>query len=62
MEGQRKSQTFTYPNMIVRVHFPDLTDDERKKRSKELYKAAEDILKSAVERKKNDGSHRKELL
>ena len=52
MEGQRKPQTFTYPNMIVRVHFPDLTDAERKRRNKELYKAAEDILKSVPERKK----------
>ena len=52
MNGQREMRTFQYPNMIVRVHFPDLTDDERKRRNKELYKAAEDILKSATERKK----------
>ena len=57
MNGQSEMRTFHYPNMVVRVHFPDLTDEERKRRNKELYKAAEDILKSAPERKKKDGSH-----
>ncbi len=49
MNGQREMRTFQYPNMIVRVHFPDLTEDEKKRRTKELHKAAETILKSAVE-------------
>lgn len=45
MEGQREVQTFTYPNMIVRVHFPDLTEEENKRRMKRLHQAAAEILK-----------------
>lgn len=48
MEGQR---TFTYPNAIVRVHFPDLTDEEQKKRMKKINKAAEELLKDEIIRK-----------
>lgn len=48
MEGQR---TFTYPNAIVRVHFPDLTDEEQKKRMKKIRKAAEELLKDEVFKK-----------
>ena len=42
MEGQR---TFTYPNAIVRVHFPDLTDEEQKRRLKKIHQAAAELLK-----------------
>lgn len=54
MDGQRETRTFTYPNAIVRVHFPDLSEEEHKKRMKLLYKATEDLLKEKVrnERKK----------
>ena len=45
MEGQREVQTFTYPNMIVRVHYPDLTEEENKRRMKRLHQAAAEILK-----------------
>ena len=45
MEGQREVRTFTYPNAIVRVHFPDLTAEENNKRMKRLYKAAVEVLK-----------------
>ena len=45
MEGQREVQTFTYPNMIVRVHFPDLTAEENKRRLQCLHQAAVAILK-----------------
>ena len=56
MDGQREVQTFTYPNMVIRVHFPDLTDEERKKRTKELHKAAEELLKSTHEKRCKHGS------
>ena len=46
MDGQTK--TFIYPNMVVRVHFPDLTEDERKRRMKQLYNAAEELLKEKI--------------
>lgn len=51
MEGQSKTQVFTYPNAIVRVHFPDLTDDENKRRMKKIHKAAEELLKDQIKRK-----------
>ena len=46
MNGQGETKTFTYPNTIVRVHFPDLSDEENKKRMKQIYKAAAELLKS----------------
>lgn len=48
MEGQRESKVFTYPNAIVRVHFPDLTAEEHNRRMKTIRKAAEDLLKETV--------------
>ena len=56
MEGQREVQTFTYPNMIVRVHFPDLTEEENKRRMKRLHQAAAEILKEQeVKRRETNG-------
>ena len=48
MSGQREIKTFTYPNMVVRVHFPDLTDEEHERRMKKLRKAAEELLKEKI--------------
>lgn len=52
MEGQREVQVFTYPTAIVRVHFPDITDDENQRRMKRLHKAAEEILKEKEVKKR----------
>ncbi len=41
----KEVKEFEYPNMIIRVHIPDLTDEERKQRMKTLHKAAEELLK-----------------
>lgn len=38
-------KTFEFQNCIVRVHFPDLTEDERKRRMNQLKKATADLLK-----------------
>lgn len=50
MKGQadtyKEVKTFTYPNMTVRVHIPDLTEQERSRRMKAIHKAASDLLKS----------------
>ena len=35
-----------YPNMIVRIHRAELSDEERKKRMKEIEKAAGKLLLS----------------
>lgn len=45
MNGQSETQVFTYPNAIVRVHFPDLTDEEQKRRMKKIHNAAAELLK-----------------
>lgn len=55
MEGQCKTQTFTYPNAIVRVHFPDLTDEENNRRMKKIRKAATELLKETAAIKTRKG-------
>lgn len=51
MEGQCEIKTFTYPNAIVRVHFPDLSDEENNKRMKKIQKAAAELLKETRKKK-----------
>lgn len=51
-------QTFTYPNMVVRVHYPDITQEERDRRMKQIYKAAESVLKSKVKGEKSETNKR----
>lgn len=52
MRGQEdtysKVRTFTYPNAIVRVHFPDLTEEENERRYKEFLKATDEFLKALI--------------
>lgn len=45
MEGQREVQVFTYPNAIVRVHYPDLSEEENNRRMKKIQQAAMELLK-----------------
>ena len=49
MKGQvdtyKEVKVFTYPNMVVRVHIPDLTEAERNRRRKNLAKATEALMK-----------------
>ena len=48
MKGQdtyKEIIKFDFPNMIVRVHIPDLTDEERNIRKKSLYNARANLLK-----------------
>ena len=42
----KETKVFTYPGMIVRVHIPDLTDEERNRRMKQIYRAAENLLQA----------------
>lgn len=44
-------QTITYANMIVRVHRPALTEEERKKRMKSIQSASEKLLLEAMKQK-----------
>lgn len=52
MKGQadtyKEVKTFESPGWVIRVHIPDLTEDERKKRRKELEKAAARLLKGVA--------------
>ena len=48
-----QSQEFKYENAIVRVHRPDLAEDEKQRRMKEIKNSAEKILKGVI---KNDTS------
>ena len=41
----KEVRVFEFSNMIVRVHIPELTEEERARRMKQLYKAAEALLK-----------------
>lgn len=45
---------FEYPNAIVRVYRPILSDEEQARRMKQIHKAAEELLKD-VERKRRSG-------
>ena len=42
----KETRVFTFPNMIVRVHIPDIDDEENERRMKDLKKAAEDFLRA----------------
>lgn len=44
-------QVFNFDNMIVRVHRPSLTDEERARRMKSIQKAAERLLLEAFKQK-----------
>ena len=44
----RKSTILCYPNMTVRVHYPDISDEENERRMKKLHDAAADILKEEI--------------
>ena len=39
-------KTTIFPNAIINVHFPDLTEEKRNQRKKAMQKAAEKLLKS----------------
>lgn len=57
----KEVKVFEYPNMIVRVHIPDLTEEERARRMKAVEKAAADLLKEVIanERKRENEQRKK---
>jgi ribosome recycling factor len=42
----KEVRTFNFPNMVVRVHIPDLTPEERARRMKAIHNQAARLLKS----------------
>lgn len=51
MDSQRETKTFVYPNMIARVYFPDLSDEESERRMQRIRVAATALLKDARRRR-----------
>ena len=45
--------TFNFPNAIVRVQRPELTEQERAKRMKAIYNASADLLKEVEKANKH---------
>jgi ribosome recycling factor len=39
--------------MVVRVHFPEITEEERKRRHKQLHDAAAQLLKEKIRNETN---------
>lgn len=46
IDTYKEVKTFSFENMTVRVHIPELTEEERTRRMKAIHKAASDLLKS----------------
>ena len=46
-------QEFKYANAIVRVHTPDLAEDEKERRMKEVRSSAEKIMKEVLKNEYN---------
>lgn len=44
----KEVREFKYPNAIVKVYIPDLTEEEKTKRYRYIKKAAEQLLKEAL--------------
>ena len=47
----KEIKTIEHPNVIVRIHIPDLTDSERARRMKLVHKASEELLKDSMKQK-----------
>ncbi len=46
----KEVKTFHYENVVVRVHIPELTDEERNRRMKEIAHAAGRLIMSKNEK------------
>ena len=45
-DAYKETKIFEYPNAIVRVHIPDISQEERERRMTQINKAAAELLKS----------------
>ena len=46
----KEVKVFEFPDAIIRVYIPDLTEEERNRRRKQIEKAAAALLRSEEER------------
>lgn len=44
-------KVFTFPNAVIKVYSPILTEEERKRRMERIAKSAEELLKSKITEK-----------
>ncbi len=44
----KEVRTIIFPNCVARVHIPDISEEERKRRMKRIEKAAADLLKGVM--------------
>jgi ribosome recycling factor len=45
MDNYKEVKVMQFPNMIARIHIPDLTEEERSKRMKAIHKHAAELMK-----------------
>ena len=48
----KEIRTFNFPGAVVRVHIPDIDEEERNRRMKQIYKAAAELLSGSVKNEK----------
>lgn len=41
----KEVKVMEFPNMVARIHIPDLTPEERERRMKKIHKSAANLLK-----------------
>ena len=41
----KETKVFRYPNAVVRVHIPDITEEERERRMQDIHKAVGYLMK-----------------
>lgn len=46
VDTYKEVRNFEFPNMIVRIHIPDLTEEEKTRRMKSIHKATENLIKT----------------
>lgn len=46
----KEVKVFEFPGMIARVHIPDITPEERKRRMQAIHNAAAQLLKGVKEK------------
>lgn len=50
MDAYKEVRVFEDSKFVIRVHIPDLTDDERTRRMKQIEKAAEALMREVYKR------------
>ena len=61
MKGQDKikeTRVFEFPNAIVRVHIPELSEEERAVRMKYIHNAAADLIRAAEDSRNSSKASR----